>query len=197
MAAVRKRKRITPTLLTAPAGPDPSVTGAPLADVPTAVAVKFSTSQELEVVSKAVKQLQPLKVVTNAGYMAVLLRDARILVFDHQAMLCETSIAHLCQPQELLSLQLRDSEPVISATKGRIFFFRRSVGQWFSFSSTTSEEELLLASVLGPKEFQSKFVSFAESPQADPQYFRELCSRLPSLRSLTDLPNLSAKLADV
>jgi len=32
---------------------------------------------------------------------------------------------------------------VISATKGRIFFFRRSVGQWFSFSSTTSEEELL------------------------------------------------------
>ena len=45
--------------------------------------------------------------------------------------------------QELLSLQLRDSEPVISATKGRIFFFRRSVGQWFSFSSTTSEEELL------------------------------------------------------
>lgn len=61
MAAVRKRKRITPTLLTAPAGPDPSVTGAPLADVPTAVAVKFSTSQELEVVSKAVKQLQPLK----------------------------------------------------------------------------------------------------------------------------------------
>ena len=62
MAAVRKRKRITPTLLTAPAGPDPSVIGAPLADVPTAVAVKFSTSQELEVVSKAVKQLQPLKI---------------------------------------------------------------------------------------------------------------------------------------
>ena len=27
--------------------------------------------------------------------------------------------------------------------------------------------------MLGPKEFQSKFVSFAESPQADPQYFRE------------------------
>ena len=80
------------------------------------------------------------------------------------------------RPKELLSLQLRDSgAPVISATKGRVFFFRRSVGQWFSFSSspTTSEEELLLASVLGHKEFQSKFVTFAQSPQADPQYFRE------------------------
>ena len=72
---------------------------------------------------------------------------------------------------------------MISATKGRVFFFRRNVGQWFSFSTTTtsptSEEELLLASVLGPEEFQSKFVTFAQSPQADPQYFRECleCSK--------------------
>ena len=63
MAAVRKRKRITPTLLTAPSG-DAGPDGDPSAQAAPAV-VKFSTSQELEVVSKAVKQLQPLKAGGN------------------------------------------------------------------------------------------------------------------------------------
>eukprot|EP00438_Fugacium_kawagutii_P016589 Skav204210 [mRNA] locus=scaffold985:402021:407224:- [translate_table: standard] len=169
-AAPRKRKRVTPTLL-APADSD---TG-PSPAVPAAVAPPDAQqgAPELEVVAKAVEQLQPLKVVMNSKYLAALLRDARILVFDEKALLCETSIAHLCKPKELLSLQLRESDPVIAATNGRVFFFCRVVGEWFSFNVTTSmEEELLLALQLG-KGFEAKFVSFAGSSQADPQHFRQ------------------------
>ncbi|CAL1165712.1 unnamed protein product [Cladocopium goreaui] len=204
-SAPRKHKRITPTLVAV----DAADVSAPI-EAPAPVAPAEAAGvvvEELEVVAKAVKQLQPLKVVMNSGYLAALLPDARILVFDHKALLCETSIAHLCEPKELLSLQLRESDPVIAASNGRVFFFHRSMAAWFSFATSSTEEELLLASLLGTKDFEAKFVNFVESREADPQHFREwpgsrkgsrgrLCSQFPSLRSLADLPNLSSSLAD-
>lgn len=57
--------------------------------------------------------------------------------------------------QELLSLQLRESDPVIAASNGRVFFFHRSMAAWFSFATSSTEEELLLASLLGTKDLGS------------------------------------------
>lgn len=60
-SAPRKRKRITPTLVAVDA---PDDTSAPDADTfaPVAAAAAGVVVEELEVVAKAVKQLQPLKV---------------------------------------------------------------------------------------------------------------------------------------
>ena len=56
--------------------------------------------------------------------------------------------------QELLSLQLRESDPVIAASNGRVFLFHRSTAAWFSFTTSSTEEELLLASLLGMKDLR-------------------------------------------
>ena len=59
-SAPRKRKRITPTLVAVDAADDTSAPDA--VDAPVAAAAAGVVVEELEVVAKAVKQLQPLKV---------------------------------------------------------------------------------------------------------------------------------------
>ncbi|CAJ1407102.1 unnamed protein product [Effrenium voratum] len=113
----------------------------------------------------------------------------------------ETSIAHFCEPADLLSVHLRDTgEPVVAAA-GQVFFYQRKVGEWLTYEGAKTpisrEGDLLLASLPGMEEFRHVFEDFASSADADPQQFRGWCARKTDLKSLVELPSLSPSLADV
>ncbi|CAJ1359646.1 unnamed protein product [Effrenium voratum] len=205
MATQKKRRRVTPTPVVAEPAPTPEA-AAPEGVPPEAAPQAALPSQEalrgpLAEAKLAVEGLQPLKVVAASGYLAALLRDARILVFDHAELLYETSIAHFCEPADLLSVHLRDTgEPVVAAA-GQVFFYQRKVGEWLTYEGAKTpisrEGDLLLASLPGMEEFRHVFEDFASSADADPQQFRGWCARKTDLKSLVELPSLSPSLADV